>query len=277
MLRYRVALMFAGCLALTSVHAQQPSTSAPGSKAESVPGVPIGVAGSKVWVGREGEFEGLLKTVEVARVDNIPVGVTKPRRAFAEPGGPVASFVFKALVPSRKSGYWESYKAEIAAYELDKLLGLGMVPPTVERKVKGETGSAQLWVEHCSLLKDRDTTKAPNITAWNRQVYRQRVWDNLTANIDRNQGNLLMDEAWNLILIDHSRAFTSTMKMPFTMRKIDREFYDKLKALDEVTIKERLGKWLFDGPKPLLKRRDKIIEHFDGLIAQYGEGSVLTP
>ena len=91
------------------------------------------------------------------------------------------------------------------------------------------------------------------------------MWDNLTANIDRNQGNLLMDQAWNLILIDHSRAFTGAMTMPFPMTKIDKEFYLKLKALDEVTIKERLGKWLFDGPKPILKRRDKIIAHFDKL------------
>lgn len=277
MLRHRVALTLAGCLALGTLHAQQAPPSPSGTRAESVPGTPIPVAGSKVWVGRETEFEDFLRSVNVARIDSIPVGVTKPRRAIVESGGPVASFVFKALMPSRKSGYWESYKSEIAAYELDKLLGMGMVPPTVERKLKGETGSAQLWVEHCKLLKDQDTTKAPDIGAWNRQVYRQRVWDNLTANIDRNQGNLLMDQAWNLILIDHSRAFTSTMRMPFPMRKIDREYYEKLKALDETTLKERLGKWLFDGPKPILKRRDKIIEHFDELIAKYGEGAVLTP
>ena len=34
----------------------------------------------------------------------------------------------------------DHYKNEIAAYELDKLLGLGMVPPTVERKIGREWG-----------------------------------------------------------------------------------------------------------------------------------------
>ena len=97
------------------------------------------------------------------------------------------------------------------------------------------------------------------------------------ANIDRNQGNLLVDQAWNLILIDHSRAFTATMNMPFPMRKIDREFYQKLKALDDATLKSRLGKLLLDGPKPILKRRDKIVENFDQLIAQYGEAAVFIP
>ncbi len=266
----RDLLLAVGSLVLgSSLLAQQPAL-----KPEAIPAQPISVEGSKVWLGREAEFEEFLRQARVERVQNVPVGVTKPRRAFVEPGGIAESFVFKNLMPSRKTGFWESYKSEIAAYELDKILGMGMVPPTVERKVNGETGSAQLWVEHCTLLRERDTTKAPDTAAWNRQVYRHRIWDNLTANIDRNQGNLLMDQAWNLILIDHSRAFTTQMTMPFPMVKIDREFYDKLKALDEVTIKTRMGQWLFDGPKPILKRRDKIIEHFDGMIAQYGEAAV---
>ena len=48
-------------------------------------------------------------------------------------------------------------------------------------------------------------------------------------------------------------------------------------ALDEITLKDRLGKLLFDGPRPLLKRRDKIVENFEKLIAQYGEAGVLIP
>jgi hypothetical protein len=269
-----LAVLLGALLVSTSMAAQQPAPAPP--KAESVPGVPIPVEGSKSWIGREAEFEAFLKQARVEKVTDVPVGVTKPKRVFVAPGGLAGSFVFKALIPSRTTGFWESYKAEIAAYELDKVLGMGMVPPTVERKVDGATGSAQLWVEHCTLLRDNDTTKAPDMAAWNRQVYRQRVWDNLTANIDRNQGNLLMDQAWNLILIDHSRAFTASTTMPFPMNKIDKEFYTKLKALDEVTIKERMGKWLFDGPKPLLKRRDRIIEHFDKMIAQWGEAGVFV-
>lgn len=274
MLRWICVPALASALLVTSVAAQPPAPAAAGQELERVPGSPILVEGSKVWLGREAEFEEFLRKAEVDRVDNVPVGVTKPRRAFVKGEGPARSFVFKNLMPSRASGYWESYKSEIAAYELDKVLGMGMVPPTVERKYSGETGSAQLWVEHCTLLRDNDTSKAPDVKAWNKQVYRQRIWDNLTANIDRNQGNLLMDQAWNLILIDHSRAFTAAMTMPFPMNKIDREFYAKLKALDEVTLKTRVGKWLFDGPKPILKRRDKIVEHFEKLIKQYGEAAV---
>ena len=273
MVRRELLLAFGAFLVSAPALAQAPASPV---KAESVPGVPIQVEGRKVWIGRESEFEEFLKQAKVIKVDDVPVGVTKPKRAYVAPGGLAGSFVFKELMPSRKSGFFESYKSEIAAYELDKIMGMGMVPPTVERKHDGVTGSAQLWVEHCTLLRDRDTTKAPDMGAWNKQVYRQRVWDNLTANIDRNQGNLLMDDGWNLILIDHSRAFTGSMNMPFPMNKIDKEFYEKLKALDEATIKARLGKWLFDGPKPILKRRDKIVEHFEKMLAQYGEAAVFV-
>ena len=159
--------LVASVLAMTSLSAQAPAqTSA--VKAEAVPATPIAVEGSKVWIGRETEFETFLRQAEVDKIDQVPVGVTKPKRAFVKGEGPAKSFVFKALMPSRSSGYWESYKSEIAAYELDKVLGMGMVPPTVERKHSGETGSAQLWVEHCTLLRDRDTSKAPNIGAWNK-------------------------------------------------------------------------------------------------------------
>ena len=68
-------------------------------------------------------------------MEELQIGVTKPRRAKLAPGGPVDAFAWKVVPPGRPSGFWESYKSEIAAYELDKLLGLDMVPPTVERKV----------------------------------------------------------------------------------------------------------------------------------------------
>jgi len=34
--------------------------------------------------------------------------------------------------------FLDSYKAEIAAYEIDKVLGMRMVPPAVEREIDGQ-------------------------------------------------------------------------------------------------------------------------------------------
>jgi hypothetical protein len=256
----------------------QAQTAAPSHATAAPPAVDstLAAATGRVWIGREREFEEFLKNAEVVRVEAVPVGVTKPQRAFFAPGGLAESIVFKPLPPRHSQGFYESYKSEIAAYRLDQLLGLGMVPPTVEKRMRNQIGSAQLWVDRCSLLKDKANQHAPDTRAWNRQVYRQRVWDNLTANIDRNQGNLLVDEHWNLVLIDHSRCFTGISKLKYPMIRIDRPFFERLKALTKEDLETHLRGLLIDGTKGLLKRRDLIVAHFEKLIAERGEAAVLT-
>jgi hypothetical protein len=258
------------------VASQAPAVSPDADSAAALRADSTEVASGRVWVGREREYEEFLEKTPIVRFEDVPVGVTKPQRGYFAPGGLAASAVFKPLQPGRTKGFFESYKSEIAAYRLDKLLGLGMVPPTVEKVTRRQVGSAQLWVERCSLLKSKTGQQAPDLAAWNRQVYRQRVWDNLIANIDRNQGNLLVDDQWNLVLIDHSRAFTNFKDLKYPMIRIDRMFYQKLKGITREELDRELKGLLIDGLKPLLRRRDAIVAHFDGLIRERGEAAVLT-
>jgi hypothetical protein len=261
---------------LAGLAAQTAPAADPVSPASATAAVPSSAAGTgRVWIGREKEIEAFLESAPIERFESVPVGITKPRRGYFAAGGPAGSIVFKPIQPKRSGGFFESYKAEIAAYKLDQILGLGMVPPTVEKRVKHEIGSAQLWVEGCEFLKNRAGKQAPDTSAWNRQVYRQRVWDNLIANIDRNAGNLLVDSEWNLVLIDHSRAFTNTTKMNFPLTRIDRPFLSRLKGLTEEDLKTQLRGLLLDGPKPVLKRRDLIVAEFEKRVQQYGEAAVL--
>jgi hypothetical protein len=122
-----------------------------------------------------------------------------------------------------------------------------------------------------------DQSTCPRPIEWAKQVCRQRVFDNLIANVDRNQGNLLVDGEWNLILIDHSRAFASD-KMPFEkeMTRIDKEMFARLKALDEAGIMKHIRPWvLSDGQaRNVLKRRDKIVAHFERLAQERSEAVV---
>jgi hypothetical protein len=234
------------------------------------------------WLGSADVIAEYIRSAKIDKIEEIPVGVTKPRRAILSPGGLIGSVVVKDLRPGRQGGFWESYQSEIAAYELDRMLELDMVPPTVEKRVSGTLMSAQMFVERCVWLRELKTQQPPNVEAWNRQVHRQRVFDNLTANIDRNAGNLLVYRSgagseWRLVLIDHSRCFTDTKKMPFQMTRIDRPLFEKLKALDKTALQERLGRSLVGGIDAMLARRDAIVRHFEQLAATKGEAAVFTP
>ncbi len=280
-------LVLGGALA-TAVAVAAPAAAAQASAA-ALPAAPSAVpaaapatavataSGAKVWLGHSAEFEEYLKTAPIENIGDIPIGVTKPKRAFFAKGGLAGSAALKYLPSGIKSGFWEAYKSEVAAYKLDRMLGLDMVPPTVERRVGSELASLQLWVDGCKHLAEADQSQVASSPRWVKQVLRQRAFDNLIANIDRNAGNLLVDGEWNLILIDHSRAFGGNT-MPFLkqMTRIDREFYEKLKALDEPTLMAELRPWVITAGtvRDILKRRDKMVAQFDKLAREKGEAAV---
>jgi len=256
-----------------AAQAPAPAPPAPASAAAQAPAA----TGAKIWVGRYAEFEEYLREAHIDHFKAVPVGVTHPERVFFTPGGLVPSAIVKKLPMGQRSGFWEAHQSEIAAYELDRLLGLDMVPVTVERRVEGTLASLQLWVESCRNLKDVDQSACPKPVEWAKQVCRARVFDNLIANIDRNLGNMLVDGEWNIILIDHSRAFASD-RMPFEkeMTRVDRELFERLKTLDEPGLKQHLRKWvLAEGQlRDMLKRRDKIVARFETLARERGEAAV---
>ena len=115
---------------------------------------PAEAASVKTWLDNPTMFEDYLRSAEVVGMEELKVGVTKPRRAKLAPGGPIEAFAWKTIQPGRHQGYWESYKSEIVAYELDKLLDLDMVPPTVEKRVKGDLGAAVMWVSPTKSSKE---------------------------------------------------------------------------------------------------------------------------
>jgi Phosphatidylinositol 3- and 4-kinase len=225
---------------------------------------------ANVWQGRNAEVEEFLKSAKIAKVGDIPIGVTRPKRAYLEPGGVALSFAWKVLPPGRKDGYFESYKSEIAAYELDKVLGLNMVPVVVERTIKGDTGAAVLWLE--GVRSWESVLPLPKPASWNQQLARMKMFDDLIGNSDRNKGNLLVDDDWHLFLIDHSRAFVTDTKLPQELQTIDRALWERTLALDEPTLATTLGTWLDSRQRAaLLRRRDAMKKKIDALAAKNGQ------
>jgi hypothetical protein len=237
--------------------------------------------GAKTWIGHAKDIEDYLKTAEVVDIKETSVGVTHPGHAKLAPGGPVESIAWKNLKPGRYEGYYESYKSEIAAYELDKLLGLQMVPPTVEKRVKGDLGAAVMWINNAKTFKDLGGVPgqkgvpgppAAHIAYWMHELTRAKMFDDLIGNIDPNLGNWLVDSDWNIVLIDHSRAFTDTKELYHNLQFYDHDLWDKMKALDEPTLTTTLGEWVGKGEiKAILQRRDKMGQVIEKLKAAGGE------
>lgn len=230
---------------------------------------------SLTWPAHRAEVEACLRECEIDRVEDVPIGVTKPKRLYFKAGSIVASASWKPLRPGRYNGYWESYKSEIAAYELDRLLGMDMVPPTVERRgPDGDLGAVTYWIENVHGWDPKNPPKVDDQFAWGRQIIRMKMFDQLIANIDRNQGNLIYDDDFHLFLIDHSRAFTSEKnitKMP-SPNQIDGVIWDKMEALTFDELKSAIGEWMLgDGEiRALLERRDRMKKYIDKLVKDKG-------
>lgn len=235
---------------------------------------------AKNWLTDRGHIEEFIKTAPIVGMEELKIGVTRPRRAQLAPGGPVEYIAWKVVPPGRPAGYWESYKSEIAAYEVDKLLGLDMVPPTVEKEVKGTRGAAVMWCSPTKSFGQMGGVPTPppaQAASFTRQLVRAKMFDNLIGNLDPNLGNWLVDPAWNLVLIDHTRAFTSEKSLVHkTMDHVDGELWDKMKALTLESLTEKLKPWIGKGEiKAILERRERMQQVFDRLIAEKGQSVVI--
>jgi|WetSurMetagenome_2_1015567.scaffolds.fasta_scaffold191486_1 hypothetical protein len=175
----------------------------------------------------------------------------------------------------------DTYHYNIAAYELAKLLGLeSMMPVTVERKYNGKSGSLSWWlnVKMDEGERIKGGIHSPDAEAWNRQMYRKRVFAELVYDVDPNLTNVLIGENWELYMIDFTRAFRlhENLAHPKDLARCDRQLLEKLRQLDAAEV-ERVTKPHLEKAriKALMKRRDKIVDLFEQLIKQKGEGEVL--
>jgi hypothetical protein len=246
------------------------------SRAQDAP-----AASAKTCLGKQHEIEEYLKVAEVVRMQDVAVGVTKPRHAYLAPGGPIAEMAWKALPASGfQGGFRESYKTEIAGYEMDKLLELNMVPPKVERRVNGTIGVAIMWASNTKSFKDLGgvpTVPPRYLDMWNKQLIRAKMFHNFIGDIDPNLGNWLVDPAWNLILIDQSRAFATDKNMVHELTRIHRDLWDRMQALTQEQVNGTLAPWLDAKQiRAIFERRDVMQRKIDALVKKKGEAAVFV-
>lgn len=161
----------------------------------------------------------------------IPVGITKPLRLTLEYQGEQVDAIFKSIdnSPNLHKGSWrikstipDRFGYEIAAYKLDRMLGIGLVPAVIEREISGKKGSLQVWYDGLISKLGYREKQMQYGGHCDRKAQREmmHVFDYLIRNEDRNQSNMLYNQSdWQVWFIDHSRAFGVETKRHKSQRK----------------------------------------------------------
>ncbi len=230
--------------------------SALSAQASSLPAAP--------WAAERAAIEDCLERGVVTERSKISVGITKPEKVTLDCGDRTIGAIWKALQPGYQHGWWEDYRSEVAAYRIDVLLGLDMVPPTVARLLGPRRGSLQLWVEGFSMFgDDPDSTRIPQ-ELWDRI----KVFDFLMSNPDRNQGNILIAQDGRVALIDHSRAAIfrggSLSKATWTPKRCDDALRQRVSKLNRSLLQDALGDIVGKRAiKPIVLRLGRLAEVID--------------
>jgi Phosphatidylinositol 3- and 4-kinase. len=190
--------------------------------------------------------------------------------------------VFRGKNGTVEKNFRDTYKFNIAAYRLDKLLNLNMVPVSVERQVDGKPCAVTWWVDDVKMSEEdrRDKQiKPPASQFWVDQLNKVRVFDQLIYNTDRNQGNLLITSDWRLWMIDHTRAFRTarTLLKPDALIRCDYALLTAMRKLNSAILTKELVPYIRpEEVSALLARRDLIVHYFDTQVKAKGDDAVLT-
>lgn len=240
------------------------------------------------WPDQQKE-EFLLKG-KISRTATVGTGVTLSSRATLLHEGIEHDAQIQSIEVSKPSfptpqgfelNFRDSYKFNIAAYSLSRLLGLNMTPVSVERSVKGKPSAMTWWVDNVAMTEKTRFLKKldpPDRRHWNRQMYTVRVFDELIYNTDRNLGNIVITEEWKIWMIDHTRAFRThkRLRRPQNLRKCDRKLLESLRSLTYEQLHHELGPYLKRlEVAAIVSRRDLIVELFEREIKEKGESAVL--
>ena len=198
--------------------------------------------------------------------------VDEQRNLFQPPQGPI------------ELNFRDSYRYNIAAYHLARLLGMTNVPVSVERRISGRNAAVTWWVDEVQfdergrLKQTAAAQDGPNPQRTSLQIQSMRLFDEIIQNRDRNQGNLLWTRDWTLWLVDHTRAFRlgGALMRPTQVLRCERAMCDGLRALTRDGLKQAMaGALSADEIDALLERRDAVLQQIDGRIARRGDALVL--
>lgn len=184
-----------------------------------------------------------------------------------------------------------NYRFNVAAYELDKLLGLSLVLPSIERVVDGRSASVTWWLDTFAmneLDRRRKRIDPPDPDRWGRQMQAVRVFDELISNTYRDTApplylntvwdNLLITTDWTIWLTDHTGAFRARQELQDrdSLVRCPRAVLSRLRTLNKTALQQTLSRYLSSEQMDALEaRRVLLVRHFDQQIQARGEPDVL--
>jgi hypothetical protein len=237
------------------------------------------------------EMERFLLTAPITKRARASKGVTDTIRATLSDGNITHDAQIQTVDISRalfsagratETGFKDSYRFNIGAYRLARLLGMHNVPMSVKRRVDTKDAAVTWWIDDVQFDEQGRLKHAqrqgpdPERTAKQNAV--RLIFDELIQNRDRNQGNLLWTTDWTLWLIDHTRAFRVGRELmkPDQLSRCDRALLAAMRRLTFAEMDKAMGDVITkDELNAVLIRRDLLVAHFDARIARLGEPLVL--
>jgi len=226
----------------------------------------------------DAEMERFLSTARVIRTRGTSKGVTGSLRATLTDGKLTHDAQIQTVDISKREfhgkretefNFRDSWAFNVAAYKLDRMLGLNLVPVSVKRTFRSQEAAFTWWINDVAMdeadrQKQRLAPGRPEL--WNEEMQLVRVFDQLIYNTDRNLGNLLISNDWRVWAIDHTRAFrqVNRLRSPENLTRCDRQLLERMKQLDRASLRREVGAYLSDWDiDALLARRDLIVAHFE--------------
>jgi hypothetical protein len=250
----------------------------------------VAMASDEPTLNKE-QIRQFLLTAEVVASKQSQKGITHPWRLTLSDGTVTHDASFQPIEEQKfrqalangttETNFVDSYKYNIAAYALAELLGMDdMLPVYVERKWGGHSGSLSWWlpVKMDEEERVKQNIEVPDKDAWNKQMYKILVFDQLIYDTDPNLTNVLIGQDWKIWRIDFTRAFrlSKDLETPKNLIRCNRQLFEKLKALDANELAEKTKHYLTkDEVKGVMARRDKIVAIFQQMISAKGESEVL--
>ena len=270
----RAATVALGLLASLGYLTAGLDASPPATHLQTAPAVPVAAAAATPAPVSDAEIEQFLLKGRVSKTRGAGKGITGSIRGTLTNGTLTHDAHIQTIDESKREfrsaqgtefNFRDYWGYNVAGYKIDRLLGLGLVPVSVERRHRTALAAYTWWLDDVMMDESERLKKKispPNLEKWNQQMEMVRLFDQLIGNVDRNLGNLMITNDWNMWAIDHTRAFRTNvqLKTPGNIARCDRQVFARLKQLDKPTISQAVGNHLTSYEvDALLKRRDAIV------------------